>query len=227
MCLNTKVPDLYRNYNIIFFSERFFSLQDFDIFAQGKFFYFFTAYNNQFKSISMKQCFRLQLRLLICMLLISLAGYSQNNASSSSTPNPMPKLQSTGNAEIDRANHAKAVQAWKEKESKRLEQLRSNSVDAKNTSVKSNNVKSKSNKEVQMNSNPVISKDARIRETTIIDLPGYPKYISTGNTSLDEKNYQNAKADWINSNPAVYNKYLSEHSNGSGKLKRNQSNSTK
>ena len=175
----------------------------------------------------MKQCFRFQLHLLICMLLISLAGYSQNNASSSSTPNPMPKLQSTGNAEIDRVNHAKAIEAWKEKESKRVEQLRSNSVDAKNTSVKSNNVKSKSNKEVQMNSNPVISKDARIRETTIIDLPGYPKYISTGNTSLDEKNYQNAKADWINSNPAVYNKYLSEHSNGSGKLKRNQSNSTK
>ena len=175
----------------------------------------------------MKQCFRFQLQLLVCMLLLSLAGYSQNNASSSSTPNPMPKLQSTGNAEIDRANHAKAVEAWKEKESKRVQQLRSNSVDAKNTSVKSNNVNSKSKKEVQMNSNPSNSKDARIRETTIIDLPGYPKYISTGNPSLDEKNYQNAKADWINANPAAYNKYLSEHTNGSGKLKRKQPNSTK
>ena len=175
----------------------------------------------------MKQCFRLQLRLLICMLLISLAGYSQNNASSSSTPNPMPKLQSTGNAEIDRVNHKKAIEAWKEKESKRVEQLRSNSIDAKNTSVKSNNVKSKSNKTVKMNSEPSISKDARIREITIIDLPGYPKYISTGNPALDEKNYQTAKAEWINANPAAYNKYLLEHTNGSGKLKRKQSNSTK
>ena len=139
----------------------------------------------------------------------------------------MPKFQSTGNAEIDRANHAKAVEAWKEKESKRIEQLRSNSVDAKNTSVKSSNVKSKSNKEVKTNSNPSISKDARIRETTIIDLPGYPKYISTGNTALDEKNYQNAKAEWINANPAAYKKYLSEHTNGTGKLNRKQSNSTK
>ena len=175
----------------------------------------------------MKQCFRFQLQLLVCMMLISLAGYSQNNASSSSTPNPMPKLQSTGNAEIDRANHAKAVQAWKEKESKRVEQMRSNSVDAKNTSVKSNVVKSKSNTGTQKSSNASNSKDARIRETTIIDLPGYPKYISTGNPSLDEKNYQNAKADWINANPAAYNKYLSEHTNGSGKLKRKQPNSTK
>jgi len=161
------------------------------------------------------------------MLLISLAGYSQNNASSSSTPNPMPKLQSTGNAEIDRANHEKAVQAWKEKESKRVEQLRSNSVDAKNTSVKSNVVKSKSNTGDQKSYNASNSKDSRIRETTIIDLPGYPKYISTGNPSLDEKNYQNAKADWINANPAAYNKYLSEHSKGTVKLKRNKSNSTK
>jgi hypothetical protein len=161
------------------------------------------------------------------MLLISLAGYSQNNASSSSTPNPMPKLQSTGNAEIDRANHAKAVQAWKEKESKRVEQLRSNSVDSKNTSVKSNVVKSKSNTGGQKSSNVSNSKDARVRETTIIDLPGYPKYISTGNPSMDEKNYQNAKADWINANPAAYNKYLSEHSKGTVKLKRNKSNSTK
>jgi hypothetical protein len=175
----------------------------------------------------MKQCFRFQLHLLICMLLISLAGYSQNNASSSSTPNPMPKLQSTGNAEIDRVNHEKALQAWKEKESKRVEQMRSNSVDAKNTSVKSNVVKSKSNTVAPLSSNASFSKDARIRETTIIDLPGYPKYISTGNPSLDEKNYQIAKADWINANPAAYNKYLSEHSKGSGKLKRNKSNSTK
>ena len=161
------------------------------------------------------------------MLLISLAGYSQNNASSSSTPNPMPKLQSTGNAEIDRVNHAKAVEAWKVKESKRVELLRSNSVDSKNTSVKSNVVKSKTNTATQKSTNESNSKDARIRETTIIDLPGYPKYISTGNPSMDEKNYQNAKADWINANPAAYSKYLSEHTNGSGKLKRNQSNSTK
>ncbi len=175
----------------------------------------------------MKQCFRFQLHLLICMLLISLAGYSQNNASSSSTPNPMPKLQSTGNAEIDRVNHAKAVEAWKVKESKRVELLRSNSVDSKNTSVKSNVVKSKTNTATQKSTNESNSKDARIRETTIIDLPGYPKYISTGNPSMDEKNYQNAKADWINANPAAYSKYLSEHTNGSGKLKRNQSNSTK
>ena len=175
----------------------------------------------------MKQCFRFQLLMLICMLLISLAGYSQNKASSSSTPNPMPKLQSTGNAEIDRVNHAKAIEAWKEKESKRVEQLRSKSVDAKNTSVKSKNVNVKSSKEVQMNSNSSISKDARIRETTIIDLPGYPKYVSTGNPSMDEKNYQIAKADWINANQEIYNKYLAEHSKGSVKLKRNQTNSTK
>jgi hypothetical protein len=48
MCLISEVPDLYRNYNIIFFQQRFFSLQDFDIFAQGKLFTFNSAYNNQF-----------------------------------------------------------------------------------------------------------------------------------------------------------------------------------
>ena len=88
-------------------------------------------------------------------------------------------------------------------------------------------VKSKLNTGAQKSSNVSNSKDARIRETVIIDLPGYPKYISTGNPSMDEKNYQIEKADWINAYPAAYNKYLAEHSKSSGKLKRNQSNSTK
>lgn len=168
----------------------------------------------------MKQCFRFQLHLLICMLLISLAGYSQNKASNV-TPIPMPKLQSTGNVEVDRVNHAKALQMWKEQESKRVDQLRSNSVDPKNTTAKSKVAKAKSNTPSSSVKSNTVSKDDRIRETTIINLPGYPKYISTGNPSLDEKNYQNAKAEWINANPAEYSKYVSDHSGHSGKLKRN------
>ena len=170
----------------------------------------------------MKQCSRFQLHLLLCMLLISLAGYSQNNASGSSTPIPLPKLQSTGNAELDRANHAKAIQVWKENESKRVESLRSNPLDKGNTSGKSKEKDHKST--IESNS---YNKDSRIRETTIIDLPGYPKYVSTGNPSMDEKIYQNAKANWINENSDVYNKYVAEHSGHSGKLKRKQVNSTK
>jgi hypothetical protein len=174
----------------------------------------------------MKQCFRFQFHLLICMLLISLAGYSQNKASNAS-PIPMPKLQSTGNVEVDRANHAKALQNWKEQERNRVEQLRSNSLDSKNPSAKSKVAKTKSNTQSSSVKSNSVGKDDRIRETTIINLPGYPKYISTGNPSLDEKNYQNAKADWINANPEEYSKYVSEHSGHSGKLKRNTSKSTK
>lgn len=52
------------------------------------------------------------------------------------------------------------------------------------------------------------------RERTILDLPGYPKYIITDNPELDEKNYQLAKVKWMEENPELYRNYLREASAG-------------
>lgn len=46
------------------------------------------------------------------------------------------------------------------------------------------------------------------REHTVIDLPGYPKYVTTGKPEADEKAYQEAKAAWIKENPQLYKQYL-------------------
>jgi len=58
------------------------------------------------------------------------------------------------------------------------------------------------------------------REITIVDLPRYPKFIATGNPALDEKNYQLAKAKWIDENPELYQKHLKEGQFKKGTLKR-------
>lgn len=47
-----------------------------------------------------------------------------------------------------------------------------------------------------------------VREHVILDLPGFPKYVSTGNAALDEKNYEAAKAKWMNENPQLYRQYI-------------------
>jgi len=169
----------------------------------------------------MKQCLRIQLLMALCLLLIPLAGYSQSASQQGTTPAPYPKLQSTGNAEADRANHEKAVQAWKEQERRRVERLQSDPAQ-KNVSNKPSQVKALrvAQKEAGVKVEPVAKRASAVREITIIDLPGFPKYIVTGNPSLDEKNYQEAKAKWIDENSAAYKKYVEEHSKKSGKLTR-------
>jgi len=43
-----------------------------------------------------------------------------------------------------------------------------------------------------------------------IDHPSFPKYVSTGNTDLDNEKYESAKIEWIAKNPALYKAVCNE-----------------
>ncbi len=168
----------------------------------------------------MKQCLRVQLLLVFSLMLIPLASFSQSSAKRGTTPIPYPKLKSTGNSEADIKNHAKAVEVWKEMERKRLEYLRTNQPDASNTSSKPSK---ESSERILAKNQGIVSQSENShnqRALTILDLPGYPKYITTGNPQLDEKNYQIAKAKWMEEHSDLYKQYVQQHSGHSGKLKR-------
>jgi hypothetical protein len=166
----------------------------------------------------MKQLLRIQLLMALSLLLIPLSGFSQKAAQPGTTPAPLPKLQSTGNAELDKANYEKAVKTWREQERQRIERLQSD-ASQKNVSTAPSSQKSKDVKDKQ-DGKISSRKSANSREVTILDLPGYPKYIATGDPAHDEKVYQAAKAKWIDENPALYKSYVEQHSVKSGKLQR-------
>jgi hypothetical protein len=121
---------------------------------------------------------------------------------------------STGNPEADRINYEKAVKEWNEAERLRVQGLRKDAA-GRNVSTKPI-AKEKVKPEHRVSQDAAVSA-GKAREITIIDLPGYPKYIVTGDPQLDEKNYQAAKAKWMNENSAIYEKYVKEHSATSSK----------
>ncbi|HPH81627.1 MAG TPA: hypothetical protein PL185_03595 [Flavobacteriales bacterium] len=169
----------------------------------------------------MKQCLRVQLLLVFSLMLIPLASFSQSSANRGSIPAPYPKLKSTGNAEADRVNHEKAVQAWKETERIRVKSLQTTNPSVTNTKTKPG--KEKADRLAKKNNGIVdknIGKNQNQRTEVILDLPGYPKYVTTGNVELDEKNYQVAKAKWMDEHSDLYKQYVQQHSGHSGKLKR-------
>ena len=45
-------------------------------------------------------------------------------------------------------------------------------------------------------------------QITMVDLPGFPVYLNTGNTRTDIENYKIAKDKWIIEHQELYNKYL-------------------
>jgi hypothetical protein len=86
-------------------------------------------------------------------------------------------------------------------------------TDASELSNKREDVLKKNNKTASPSSaNGIRTKsrnsDKQTRVHTIIDLPGYPAYTTTGNPKADEKSYQQAKAAWIKDNPELYKNYL-------------------
>ena len=156
--------------------------------------------------------FQLQFAFAL-LLLFPLAVSAQNNSNGNLKPNPYPVLKSTGNPVSDKLAHEQAVKDWNEKELKRnqiLKQVQNAplSADVKNDPAHSKNL---DRKESMSNKNDIeLSEVSTIRQNTIIDLPGFPKYVSTGNFELDEKNYSANKAQWIKANPEEYQNYLKE-----------------
>jgi hypothetical protein len=156
--------------------------------------------------------FQLQFAFAL-LLLFPFAVSAQNNSNGNLKPNPYPVLKSTGNPLSDKLAHEQAVKDWNEKELKRnqiLNQVQNAplSGDVKDDLTHSKNLERK--KSMSKNSDVEESKASNIRQTNIIDLPGFPKYVSTGNFDLDEKNYSVNKSKWINENPEVYQNYLKE-----------------
>ncbi|MEX1188044.1 MAG: hypothetical protein WED33_02230 [Bacteroidia bacterium] len=160
----------------------------------------------------MKQYLRIQLLMAISLLLIPLSGFSQKSSQQSENPAPFPRLISSGNPEADKINYEKAVQAWKDQERQRIERIQNQpgSTDLSNKVVQ----KEKSGVTTPASQS---SFNKNVREITIVDLPGYPKYLVTGDPVQDEKLYQLAKAKWMDENPVLYKKYIQDHSGDSGK----------
>lgn len=178
--------------------------------------------NSQLNTINiMKKCLRIQLLMALSLLLIPLSGFSQKADSNGETPAPFPRLISTGNSEVDKTNYEEAVRAWKETERQRVIRERKAS-DASNLSNASNPSQA-SKAKMQKSETPLndYGKGMKnVREITIIDLPSYPKYISTGNPKLDDLNYQKEKTKWIEENPTLYKDYLNSHSKTSSNEKK-------
>lgn len=162
----------------------------------------------------MKQCLRNQLLMAVCLLLIPLSGFSQKSNQQSETPAPYPKLIATGNPEADKINHEKAVQAWKQQEKERVERVQ---LEKGSTNVSSKAVQREKGNLSTKNAGTSRSSKTKSREIQIIDLPGFPKYIITGDTNADEKNYQAAKSKWVDENPQLYKEYVQKHSANSNK----------
>lgn len=168
----------------------------------------------------MKQRLRIQLVLVFSLLLmIPVVSFAQSKAASGSQPAPYPNLKSTGNPEADIKQHQKDVQKWQQKEQQRNSSLqKSTNVTSKPSSTSKQKVEGKKAgvPPVAQKQKPAIGQ----REITIVDLPRYPKFIATGNPTVDEKNYQLAKAKWMDENPDLYQKHLKEGQLKKGTLKR-------
>ncbi len=154
------------------------------------------------------------------MMLIPMLGISQSKSTSASKQAPYPQLKSTGNPEFDKQQHAKAVKTWQEGEKLRLETLKKTTNTPVNVSTSVVPSKQKSS----LGTAPVYSSKrmnkSQQREISFTDIPGYPKFIATGNSERDNKNYQKAKAKWMDENPDAYQIYIKEHSGKSGNAKR-------
>jgi len=156
--------------------------------------------------------FQLQFAFVL-LLLLPAAVSAQNNSNGNLKPNPYPVLKSTGNPISDKLAHEQAVKDWNEKELKRnqiLKEVQNSPVsgEVKNDPSHSKNLE---RKEAMARENDAEKSNvSNVRQTTIIDLPGFPKYVSTGNFELDEKNYSENKTKWMNDHPEEYQIYLKE-----------------
>lgn len=168
----------------------------------------------------MKQRLRIQLVLVFSLLLmIPVVNFAQSKTSTVSQPAPYPNLKSTGNPEADIKQHQKEVQKWQQKEQQRNSSLKKNS----NTTSKPSPLSNQRIEEKKKGLAPPAKKQKPSvgqREITVLNLVGYPKFIATGNPELDEKNYQLAKAKWIEENPELYQQHLKEGQLKKGTLKR-------
>ena len=159
----------------------------------------------------MKQRLRIHLALAFSLLLmIPMLGLAQSQSSNGTQPAPYPRLKSSGSPEAIKKQHEADVKKWQEQERLRNERLKS----GVNTKATPSDNQKKRIAEKEAGIAPNKSKSApkkNVREKTIVDLPGYPKYVYSGDPQLDEKNYQLAKTKWMNENPGLYEKYLKEN----------------
>lgn len=151
--------------------------------------------------------------------MIPVVSFAQSKSTSGSQPAPYPNLKSTGNPEADIKQHQKDVQKWQQKEQQRNSSLQKST----NVTSKPSAASKKRLDEKNAGVAPTAKKQKAVagqREITIVNLPGYPKFIATGNPALDEKNYQEAKAKWMEENPELYQKHLKEGQLKNRSLKR-------
>ena len=110
---------------------------------------------------------------------------NNNRSSSNSSTSNTPTITDRDREKAARANKLNAKNKPTISETEREKMIRAGKIDAD-------------------------KKQARSKEITIVDYPGYPKYVETGNADLDSRNYQKAKMKWIKENPKAYEEILNK-----------------
>jgi hypothetical protein len=169
----------------------------------------------------MKQYIYVKFQLAFClMLMLPMLAISQSKPVTTLKQASYPQLKSTGNPEFDKQQHAKAVKAWQEAEKSRLQAIQKTTNAPVNVSSGVAPVKQNTKLGTAPTSPAQRISKSQQREISFTDIPGYPKFIATGNSELDNKNYQKAKTKWMDQNPDAYQKYVKEHSVKTGNAKR-------
>lgn len=144
--------------------------------------------------------------------MLPIALLSQNRAINNGTPNPLPVLKSTGNPTLDKQTYEQELKDWKQLESIRNKEFNNSNTPVTNSVKEDEFIQKKLARKEGLGKREESANESNtfFRQTTIIDLPSFPKYVSTGNTTLDENNYQENKSKWINEHPELYSNYLLE-----------------
>lgn len=173
--------------------------------------------NNIMNNLTTKSTF---LGLLI-MIMSSLALNAQSN---SAKQQPFPKFIHTGNPELDKKNHEKAIIEWKKAEADRKSGLKQDNSKIKatpsqsETKVERREASKKVDRSVPKSN--IYTNGKVLRTKKIINQPHAPSYQYTGNEKVDNANYSQKKAEWAANYPDEYKRALKANKSSSSTLKR-------
>jgi len=146
--------------------------------------------------------------ILLSFLILIMSSLALNAQSNSAQQQPFPKFTHTGNPELDKKNHEKAIIEWRKTEAERKAGAKHD-----NNQLKSSPVKSDA-KQLNNQTNPKVDRstpkktsytDGKVLRTQkIIDQPHAPLYTYTGNQKMDDLKYAKSKTEWAEKYPAEY-----------------------
>lgn len=155
---------------------------------------------------------------LFILIMSSLALNAQSN---SVNQQPFPKFVHTGNPELDKKNHEKAIIEWKKAESERKAGIKHDNSQIKATPAQAESKEATASpaKKVDRSSpKSTTYNDGKVlRSHKIINQPHAPYYNYTGNEKVDNAKYAQSKAEWAEKYPEEYKKAMNANKNNASK----------